>query len=153
MKRIFKENKVLFVLLTLIIIASALILFGLVRYFYYGNGNSAYGMRLYDIEDNPLNSNLESDIRELLKESSVNDVTVDLKGKIVYLTIDLSELMSMNDAKSIAIKSLEAFTENEKKYYDIQFILTAKKLEDENNLYPTMGYKNSNSSQIVWIRE
>lgn len=153
MKRIFKENKVLFVLLTLIIIASILIVFGLIKYFYYGNGNNAYGMRLYDISENPLNDHLASDVKELLKDSSIKDVKVDLKGKVVYLTIDLSELMSLNDAKSLAIKSLEAFTDKEKKYYDVQFIITASSVEDENSLYPTMGYKNSNSSQIVWIRE
>ena len=153
MKRLFKENKVLFVLLAIILISFVIIVFGLIKYFYLGNGSSTYGTRLNDISEHKLNSNLDKDIKNLFTENPVNDVTVDLKGKIIYLTIDLSELINLNDAKTLAIKSLDALGEDEKNYYDIQFIITAKEVSDENSLYPTMGYKAASSSQIVWIKE
>lgn len=148
MKKVIKENKVLFVLALIVIISLILIGVGLVKYFYSSSGDK-YGDRLNGIEKHKLSNTLSDDIKALY-ESGVESVSVDTKGKIIYVIMDVSDGVSKVDAESYAIKALDVFSDDDKSFYDIQFMITCKNASEETTTYPMEGYKNSNNTQVVW---
>ena len=151
MKRILSENKVLLVLAIIIIVSLIVIGVSMVMYFYTGNGKDEYGDRLQGIENVEILNDIDKKVAELYTDiAAFNEVVVNVKGKIIYINIDIKENLSLVDAQSLAIKSLEAFSEEEKGFYDIQIIITAKTTEEESDIYPLMGYKNAKNSQVVW---
>ncbi len=151
MKRILSENKVLLVLAIIIIVSLIVIGVSMVMYFYTGNGKDEYGDRLQGIENVEISNDIDKKVAELYTDiAAFNEVVVNVKGKIIYINIDIKENLSLVDAQSLAIKSLEAFSEEEKSFYDIQIIITAKTTEEESDIYPLMGYKNAKNSQVVW---
>lgn len=150
MKKLFVRNKVMFVLVIILIVCFILIAYNLIKYFYAGNKN-AYGDRLENVENYKLDTNIEAKISALYKENSeVGDVTIKLQGKIIYITIDFVKAIKLDDAKSLALKSLDAFSKEEKEFYDMQYILTAKTIEEDES-FPTMGYKNALNTVVVWV--
>lgn len=152
MKKI-KENKVLLVLAIILIICFGLILFVLFKYFYVGNNISKYGDRLDGIEAHKIHKELESEIKELYKDSKLDLKSIKNSGKIIYVTFELSELIKAADAKNLVLKSLEKFSDDEKSFYDIQFIVICESEgSTETKLYPIMGYKNSSSTEVIWTR-
>lgn len=152
MKKI-KNNKVLLVLAIILLICFILIIVALFKYFYTGDNKNKYGERLEQIESHKLKENLESEIKKIYREEEINKVEIKTSGRIIYLTLDISKVMKISDARSLALKSLDKFSDDEKKYYDIQFIITCESEgSSENKIYPTMGYKNSASSIVVWIK-
>ncbi len=148
MKKVIKENKVLFVLALVVIISLILIGVGLIKYFYSSSGDK-YGDRLNGIEKHKLSDTLADDIKALY-ESGVETVSVDTKGKIIYVIMDVSDGVGKVDAQSYAIKALDVFSDDDKSFYDIQFMITCKNASEETTTYPMEGYKNSNNTQVVW---
>lgn len=152
MKKI-KENKVLLALALILIICFGLILFVLFKYFYVGDNSDKYGDRLEGIESHKVHKELENEIKEIYKDSKLNLKSIKTSGKIIYVTFDLSEVIKVNDAKNLVLKSLDKFSDDEKSYYDIQFIITCESEgSTETRLYPIMGYKNSSSIEVIWTR-
>jgi len=148
MKKIIKENKVLFVLALIIIISLVAIIIGLVTMFYNEDGDK-YGNRLDGIEKFPISENISEEIKTLY-ESGVESVNVDVKGKIIYVMIDVSAGVGKEDARGYAIKSLEKFSDEIKGYYDFQFMITCKNNTEETTMYPMIASKHSGNSQVVW---
>lgn len=148
MKRIIKENKVLFVLALVIIIALVIMAIGVFKYFY-GTDTDKYGDRLNGIENHIIKDTISEEIKSLYGEE-VESVKVDVKGKIIYIIIDVNNKVAKDDAKGYALQALEKFNEEDKNYYDIQFLITCKKEEAEEKEYPIEGYKNSSNPQVVW---
>lgn len=152
MKKI-RENKVLLVLAIILLICFALIAFVLFKYFYVGYNLDKYGDRLDGIESHEIHSTLKSEIEELYKDTKMSLKSLKISGKIIYVTFDLSEVIKTDDAKNLVLKSLEKFSDDEKNYYDIQFIVKCDSEESsETSFYPIMGYKNSSSFEAVWTR-
>lgn len=148
MKRILKENKILFVLAIIIIIAIGVMAYGLVRYFY-GNDKESYGDRLSGIENYEISETIEEDIKSLY-ESGVDKVSVNIQGKIIYITLNVENGVNKMDAQNYAATALTKFSEEELNFYDVQFFITCKEEENEEKTYPIEGYKNSSSPSIVW---
>lgn len=148
MKKVIKENKVLFILAVIVLVSLILMGVGLIKYFYSTNGDK-YGDRLNDIEKHKLKSTLADDIK-VLYEGGVETVSVDVKGKIVYIIMNVSDGVSKVDSQSYAVKALDVFSDEDKSYYDIQFMITCKNASEETTIYPMEGYKNSSNTQIVW---
>lgn len=148
MKKVIKENKVLFILAVIVLVSLILMGVGLIKYFYSTNGDK-YGDRLNDIEKHKLKSTLADDIKALY-EGGVETVSVDVKGKIVYIIMNVSDGVSKVDSQSYAVKALDVFSDEDKSYYDIQFMITCKNASEETTIYPMEGYKNSSNTQIVW---
>ena len=153
MKKI-KENKVLLVLALMLLTCFGIILFVLFKYFYVGGNSNKYGDRLDGIESYEVHSSLKGELEELYKETKMNVKSIKVSGKIIYVTFALTEVIKTDDAKNLVLKSLEKFSDDEKNFYDIQFIITCntEESEEDNNLYPIMGYKNSSSYEVVWTR-
>ena len=151
MKKKFKQNKVLLVLTLIIIISLVLMAVGLVSYFY-GNNKDKYGDRLKDKANYPISENINTEIKSIYK-NGVDEVKVDIRGKIIYIIMNVEKDTSSLDAQSYAESALEKFTEEQLNYYDVQFMITCKSEvveEGTTAVYPLEGYKNSNSKIIVW---
>lgn len=151
-RRSNKNNKVLLVLLGILLLCFIVLGYGFYKYFYAGTGESKYGDRLEGIENYPLNENLKEEIIALYEsDSRVGDIALDIKGKIVYITIDFVETIKVSEAKDLAIKSLELIGEENLAFYEIQYILTASfEAESESKSFPVFGSKGTNSLKVVW---
>ncbi len=148
MKKLIKENKILFVLSIVILVSLIAIVIGLLSYFYKDDGDK-YGNRLDGIENYPVSENAGSEIKALY-DSGVESVSVDVKGKIIYVMLDVSNGVSKADAQGYAIKALDVFSDEIKGFYDIQFMITCKTSSEETTMYPMMGSKHSGNNKIVW---
>ena len=151
MKRFWKENKVLIVLAIIILVAVIAMGVGLFTYFY-NPDTDVYGNRLKGIENYPIDKNINETIKSSY-ENGVESVKVDIKGKIVYVIIDVDPETSKENARKYAETALTKFTEEEQNFYDFQFMMTSskeKESEDKEKVYPILGYKNSSSLTIVW---
>lgn len=147
------NNKVLLVLLGILLICFALIGYEFYKYFYAGTGSTKYGDRLEGIEKYPIKETLSDDIKDIYKDtSSIGKINVQVKGKIIYITIDFKENVKVSAAKDLAIKSLDAIEEEYLNFYEVQYILTSsyETNETETKYFPVFGAKSSDSSKVVW---
>ena len=135
----------------LIIIACTAISVGLLlKYFYFGNGGSKYGDRLDGIEAAIISDNKKSEVANSIKEGkNVKDATVTITGKIIYIRIAFEAGADLETSKSIAVKALEQFSGEEKKFYDVHFTLVSEKT-DTNEGFTIMGAKNVNGTNLIW---
>ena len=135
----------------LIIIACAAISVGLLlKYFYFGNGGSKYGDRLDGIEAAIISDDKKSEVVNSIKEGkNVKDATVTITGKIIYIRIAFEAGADLETSKSIAVKSLEQVSEEDKKFYDVHFTLISEKT-DTNEGFTIMGAKNVNGTNLIW---
>lgn len=148
MKKMIKENKVLFALAIVLLLSLVAIVIGLLTMFY-SDGGDKYGDRLTGIEEHKVPDTITEDIKSLY-ESGVETVSVDVKGKIIYIILDVSNGVSKEDARGFAIRALEKFSDDVKGFYDLQFMITCKNATEETTMYPMMGAKHSGNSQIIW---
>ena len=135
----------------LIIIACVGVSVGLLlKYFYFGNGGSKYGDRLDGIEAVLIADDKKNEVANSLKEGkNVKDATVTVTGKIIYIRIAFEAGADLETSKSIAVKSLEQFSEDEKKFYDVHFTLVSDKTDNSDG-FTIMGAKNVNGTNLVW---
>lgn len=145
-----RNNKVLLVLLGILLVCIIAIGILFYKFFYAGAGGTKYGNRLNGIENYPLSSNLQDEIKSLYSDNSkVGTVKVNTEGRVIYVDIDFKESLKVNEAKSLAEKALEKIGENNLTYYNVHFILTYSG-EEENENFPLFGAKSSNSLKVVW---
>src|SRR5574344_866536 len=106
------NNKVLWVLLLILLVCFGALGFGFYKYFYAGSSTSKYGDRLEGIENYPLSDTLSKDINAVYDgNDNVGDVNVTVEGKIVYIDIDLIKSIKIEEAQTLAIKSLDSIGE------------------------------------------
>lgn len=151
LKSLYKKNKVLFILTTIAIVCILVIIIGLLTSFYRKTNTSKYGDRLDGIEEVEITDSFREDLVSFYEENErVNEASVTLSGKIVYIIIDVTKGTTKAQAQTVANSGLEEFSEEEIDYYDFQFIVTCDD-DSESEIYPTMGYKNNTSAKVVWI--
>src|SRR5574344_896356 len=96
MKKLYKENRTLFIL---IIVALSCILISLIllfKYFYFGNGASKYGDRLDGIENVEISTDLENKVKDNINSNKmVSNSSINIAGKIVYIKITFNETASL----------------------------------------------------------
>lgn len=149
MKKLFKENKLLFCMAVIIIISLIIILIMMFTYFYNGNGNDKYGARLRDISSHPVAKDFDSKLSNLYGENDgVKSIKHSVSGKIIYINYVFKEGNDVNKAHEQVNRSLEAIDNDTKSYYDLQFIVTNENKQEK--AFPTLGYKNSSNESIVW---
>ena len=145
----YKKNRVYSILMIISIICIVSILVGVILYFVGQTNKDKYGNRLEGIESVQINEEKVTEIEdkitqnELVKESKVN-----IKGKLIYVNIILNT-GKHTDSETIAQSFLELFSEDEKAYYDIQFIISNEDKNIEDN-FPVMGYIKASNSVIKW---
>ena len=143
MKKLWKSNRVVFVLVIILIICFIAIC-SVALTFFYSKDTNEYGNRLNGIEKHPISSELKSNYKEtLLANESVKSVEFNTKGRIIYVNIKFDENISLDNAKKLVEDNLSLFSEDILSYYDLQFVLSSDN-------FTIMASKNVASEKISW---
>ena len=96
----------------------------------------------------------QNDLTSYLKEKAeVDEASIRVQGKIIYIHIVYNRDVSLDKAKEIAAESLTKITDANKKYYDIGYYLTQKETENkEDKGFVVTGSKNNEKDGISWIK-
>ncbi len=150
-KGFYKNNRVYVILMVVSIVCILSILIGVIVYFAKQSSQDIYGNRLEGIEAVEIKEDKLTEIENVVKENElVSKVNVNLQGKLIYVVVTLSN-GTPTDAENISVKVMEKLSEEEKEFYDIQFMFTSTS-ESEDNVFPIMGYKKSSSTTISWTK-
>lgn len=150
LKELWGRNKVLIVLGIILVIC--LITIGVVTIsFFFGGSKSVYGERLDEVEKYPVSDTFKKEyITSLEANDSITSVKIDVKGRIIYVSINFGGDVPLVDAQSKAAASLSLFSEDLLSYYDINF--TLRSIDTENSEgFVILGARNvSGSGSVVW---
>ena len=149
-KKIWQENSVIIVLFGILIVCLIAISVVVVTYFV-GDSSSKYGDRLEGIEDYPFEESTQEDIIMQIEESEIVDaVTMRVSGKSIYITITFTPGTTLVEAQSIALASLDYFSEETLSFYDLEYMIEADATEDTEG-FTIIGARNvSGTGGIVW---
>lgn len=143
-KRLIKKNKEASIFALVIF---SLIVFILIFRFFSDNqeGKALYGNRLEGLVK--IKSSEMENAKKILSEKA-DEIEVRTQGRIIKISYKIKNEVTKEDAKNIGIKSLEAFTKEEKSYYDVQIIVTGS-----DKTYPIMGTHHHTSENMVWTKD
>ena len=148
-KDIWNRNRVLIVLIFIVIACFCIMGVVMVHYFFGGNVSS-YGDRLEDIKDLPFKEEDQQTLIASIKENDiVKDVSVNVRGKIIYIRIEFNDKATLDKAKEVASKSLEKINEEYVKHYDLEYTIVQESTESSAG-FVLMGAKNINRSVLMW---
>lgn len=112
--------------------------------FFYSKNTDKYGERLDGIENYPITQEMKDNFKtKLLENENVISVDYNVKGRIIYIHIDFTEKIKLNDAKTIVEKNIDIFGEDTIGYYDFNFIIKSENF----TLY---GAKNVAADAVNW---
>ena len=94
--------------------------------------------------------NIINDLFDIKKIDAFADISIRLQGRIVYIDAKAGGELTPGTARDLGNKSLEAFSAEEKAYYDIQYIINSDTNTTE---YPVLGYKHHSKESINWTRD
>lgn len=147
MKRFFLENRVFVILMGVVLVCFIAILTMLFIYFYKGTDTNSYGNRLDGIKEVEISSKTISDYeKELKDDEKISNATINIKGKIIYISLIFENETELIEAEGKATKFLEKFSEKEKSFYDFQLYL--KTIAEKG--FIISGAKNKNNATIIW---
>ena len=150
LKKIWQENSVLLVLFVILIACLIAISVVAMKYFV-GDSSSKFGERLDDIEKYPFGEKEQNELNSKIKEDKlVLDASSRTSGKTIYVSIKFDSSITLVEAQSKALASLEYFTEDILSFYDIQYMIKADPT-DKTDGFQIMGSRNiSGTGGIVW---
>lgn len=149
LKESWGKNKV-FILLGTILVICLVAIIVVTFSFFLGGSKSVYGDRLDGIDKYPVKETMKSSyITSLEEEKSVSKVSMNVKGKIIYISIEFVSDTSLEEAKSLAATSLKNISEDLQSFYDISFTLKCEKSENSEG-FTILGAKNVAGSGLVW---
>lgn len=149
LKELWGNNKVLIVL-GIILIICLIAIITVTFSFFLGGNKGVYGDRLNGIDKHPVTNNIKSEYKTSLEsEKSVTKVSIDTKGKIIYIIINFASDTSLEDAKNLAASSIEKLNEDILSFYDIDFTLKCEKSENSEG-FTILGAKNVGGSGLIW---
>ena len=149
LKELWGNNKVLIVL-GIILIICLIAIITVTFSFFLGGNKGVYGDRLNGIDKHPVTNNIKSEYKTSLEsEKSFTKVSIDTKGKIIYIIINFASDTSLEDAKNLAASSLEKLNEDILSFYDIDFTLKCEKSENSEG-FTILGAKNVAGSGLIW---
>ena len=146
MKFIKKNLNIILVTLILILIIGTGIFVKVM--FFPSNSKAIYGNRLEKRDKVKITDKQKNEVKEKLKDST-KKVTVRIAGRIIYIEMEVNEDVSVDASKDLGNKSLEAFSDEEKAYYDIQVMID--KASDQDH-FPVLGYKHHTKTDISWTK-
>ncbi len=144
MRKFYKNNRIYCILM--IISALCIIIMGasVIIYFVGQANTSPYGDRLNGINDYKLGNTLK-DLEEFYKgQEGVISVSSRLQGKIIYINVKVIDDVKNETIQNMATGSLEKISEENKGFYDMQFIF----MRDKYN--PYFGSKTASNTVITW---
>lgn len=134
-------------IVVIIIITIAMI--ALLRFLLPNYKGDLYGNRLNGISSYKISDDAWHKLKEGTENiEGVNSVDYLLEGRLINITLSVNDEMEQGIAKENASSVLQYFSEEERKYYDIQVFVTSDNEESEK--YPIIGYKHKTSESLIW---
>lgn len=153
LKGFYRNNRIYCIMMGISIFCIALIGVAFLMYFINQTKTDAYGDRLNGIENVKISDKHKEEIISGIKENKmVDSVTINVKGKLIYINVYLNS-GKREDGQSIAIKSLDLLTEEEKEFYDINFTFSKEAKSEKDTGFVMMGYKKSDATIISWTKD
>lgn len=151
-KRFYKNNRIYIVLMSISLLCLLLIVGAFVFYFMAQLNTDSYGRRLVGKENILIsNERKEATKKIFTDDEKVVNGSVLIQGKIIYIDVILNK-GTVSDAQSLAIKSLDVFTDDEKEFYDVSFTFIKEQSEESDPTFPIIGYKKSSNTIISWVK-
>lgn len=148
-RKIWIQNRVLFVLFIIVLICLGIIMSVFFKYFF-GSSKSSYGDRLDGIKEVEVTDEMKDIfLSSMRNDELIHDATIKVKGKIIYITLLFHDNVSLVEAQSKALASLSNFEQKYLDFYDFQYILKGN-ATDTSDGFLIMGAKNVNGSGLVW---
>ncbi len=149
-KKIWQDNSVLLVLLMILITCLIAISIVVVTYFV-GNSNTKYGDRLDDIKSHPFKEEVQDDIIvKIESDKKIEEANMRTSGKTIYVTIKFTAGITLVEAESKALASLDYFDEDILNFYDIEFMIKADSTEKSEGFEIIGSHNVSGTGGIVW---
>ena len=146
----FKEHRIFTMLMAIVIVCFVLIMTVLINVFGGFNGDDGY--RLEGRDQVEITEKKQSDIKNnITNNEKIKSVSISISDKSnrIHITMIVESGVLLEEAKGIALKSLDEFTEEEKAFYD--FIFTLKQeATDKDPGYTIEGAKNASGTQLKW---
>lgn len=153
-KDLFWRHKLLGIVVILSTILF-LVLFFMVIWMTVSNVNS-YGNRLDGIEEvNLENKFLKEQVTKLEENDQVSSASCRLQGKIVYFVIHFERGTDKKKAMEIATTTLDNFSDDEKGFYDFEYLLSEDAGEESSedvSLFVITGTKQNKNDSISWSK-
>ena len=146
--KFIRKNKNL-VLIVLILVAAVVAFFILKDTIMFDEGTAYYGNRLDGIEKVKVKDSQKKEVQDALKDQT-KKVNIRVAGKIIYFTIETNPDISLEDAKKMGTSALEKFEEDQKSFFDFQFLISNSENKDQ---YPIIGYKQRTRKDITWTKD
>lgn len=148
-KKIWNENRVLFVLF-IIVCVCILIIMGVFLKYFFGSSSSSYGNRLEGISEVEINEEIQNKFLSAMdNDELVENATIKVKGKIIYISLYFKDGVSLIEAESRALGSLMIFEQKYQDFYDFNYTLKGNATENSEG-FLIMGAKNVNGSGLIW---
>ncbi len=115
---------------------------------------NSYGSRLDGIEEVEIKKDKLKEVAKKLEDNEeVSKASVRIQGKIIYFDIYYVKGTSKDRAKEIANTTKEEFSDEEKSFYDLEYVLVEDKGDNkEEETFVVTGTKNSSLEEITWSR-
>lgn len=145
-----RKNKFVIIAIGVFLIL-VILAFQVVNTFFPKEGKALYGNRLDGIEAVKITDSKKEQIENSLKEEAITkEANVSVAGKIIEVIVTVQDDTTVDLAKNLTTTVLNALTEEEKSFYDIQIFV--KKDIDVNN-FPIIGYKHHAKESFSWTKD
>ena len=133
-----------------VIIVIFLVIIGIMakNFFFPQDADVSYGNRLEGIEKVKISDKKKKELKENFKDSS-KKITIRIAGRIIYINVIVNDDVSVDTARDLSNKTLEKLSDDEKAYYDVQFMINNEKEKDH---FPIIGYKHHTKTAIAWTK-
>lgn len=151
MKKFYKENRVFVILMGIALVCIAVIVAMLASYVLKSSTGNMYGNRLDGIKDVEIKEDKITEMEgKILEMNKVQDVKINIHGKIINFNIDMESDASVDESQSVSVSCLEFFEEDYLNYYDLQFIITRSTSDESDGVFPFLGYRKGGATNITW---
>lgn len=146
--KFIKKNSSLVIAISVVVLVLVAI-FLIKNVFMFDENQAIYGSRLDGVKKVKISANQKSNAESKVSENS-KKAKIRIAGKIVNAIITTNDDLSLEDAKKMGDSILEEFTDEQKKFYDFQFLIKNDKNKSQ---YPIIGYKQRSREGITWTRD
>ena len=149
LKKFYKNNRVYSILMLISVICITAIVVGIILYFLGQTNKNKYGNRLEIINGIEFTNKNISSIEEYYKANEkVKSIEINVKGPIIYVNIILNN-GTYDDVKLLVQDSLELFSEEVKKSYEIHFNVDNNDKESDDK-FPISGKLKRDINVVKW---
>ena len=116
--------------------------------FFPSDSKVIYGNRLEGIEKVKIKDSKIKEMKNAIKDTT-KSVNIRIAGRIIYVDVIVNKDVTLETAKGYGNTILGLLSEEEKKYYDVQFMID----KEESTQFPIIGYRHHANAAIIWTND